>query len=290
MSRRPIPPRRVEALARECKALRSWLLSPAGASADPDAFALVLRAYQALGSAVSLMPRGPQCLARLKALPRRRSSEPDPAILRDQDTYTPDETVALDAPVLTRQGWLVPVPLVSHVDAELKKLDQEREHSGPKATDTEVLTEILRHLARKRNQSEVATIRRELPKLKTRLSRARSLVRKTHNDTGHDRKAHERRAAELRTLDTESRTRLENEQEESRAKRNTRLRQEVEALMKTVAYRDPKHLEHAAISARVKTLHKTVHKVRFEEVEDAPLSRPRVTAGSSKVPPKDGCA
>lgn len=138
MSRAAPQPRKVEALAAECRALLVWLRSP-GASASEVEFALVHRAYCALLTSVSMLPRGRIALERARALPMRRP-DPKPTTTRSADSFTIDDVVLLDKAVLTPQGWVVPAPIVPHVDRERERLKAEqRPH-----TDADALREILR--------------------------------------------------------------------------------------------------------------------------------------------------
>jgi hypothetical protein len=118
MTRRTVPPRRVEALARECRSLLVWLRGP-GNSADAEAYGVARRAYLALVDAVAMLPRGPKCLRDEEAAPPMRRAYPFAKVDRDAQSFTADELVALEESVLTRQGLLVPAPLVPHVDREL---------------------------------------------------------------------------------------------------------------------------------------------------------------------------
>lgn len=162
MSRLTPQPRKVESLAAECRALLVWLRGP-GASAGGAEFAVVHGAYGALLTSVSMLPRGRIALERAHALPTRRSA-PKPTTKRSADSFTIDDVVLLDKRVLTPQGWVVPEPIVPHVDRERERLQAaQRPHS-----DSDALTEIL--LRATGSESKTRAL---LPQHKVRLSRAR---------------------------------------------------------------------------------------------------------------------
>lgn len=160
---RPAPqPRKVEALAAECRGLLVWLRGP-GKSAGQAEFAVVHRAYCALLTSVAMLPRGPAALERARALPARRP-EPRPTTTRSADSFTIDDVVLLDKRVLTPQGWVVPAPIVPHVDRERERLKAEqRPH-----TDADALREILRRATGSDIQAG-----RSLNRHKVRLTRSR---------------------------------------------------------------------------------------------------------------------
>lgn len=161
---RPAPqPRKVEALAVECRALLLWLRGP-GASAGEAQFAVVYRAYCALVTSVAMLPRGPAALERGRALPVRRP-DPKPTTTRRADSFTLDDVVLLDKPVLTPQGWVVPAPIIPHVDRERERLKAAHRPSS----DTDALAEILRRATGSDHKTRAL-----LPRHKVRLSRTRS--------------------------------------------------------------------------------------------------------------------
>lgn len=162
MSRATPQPRKVEALAAECRALLVWLQGP-GASAGEAEFAVVHRAYSALLAAVAMLPRGPAALERARARPVRRPG-PKPTTTRSADSFTIDDVVLLDEPVLTPQGWVVPAPIVPHVERERERLKAAQRPSS----DTDALREILRRVL----GSDIKA-GRVLNRHKVRLTRAR---------------------------------------------------------------------------------------------------------------------
>lgn len=165
MTRRTPPPRNVEALARECRVLHDWLTG-AGAGADPQAFSAAMRAYVALLNAVRWLPRGPQYLREMGALPiERAAAVPEE---RSADSFTEDELFALDDPVLTRDGWILPNDALLHVEAEQARLRAR----GKAATRKDALKAILERVATLRNKSVQRTLADDLAKWETRLSRA----------------------------------------------------------------------------------------------------------------------
>lgn len=162
MTRRAAQPRKVEALAAECRALLVWLRGP-GASAGEAEFAVVHRAYRAMLAAVSMLPRGPSELKKACALPPKRADS-EPTTTRTADSFTIDDVVLLDEMLLTPQGWIVPVPIVPHVDRERERLKAAQLPSS----DTDALREILRRALGSDIQAG-----RVLNRHKVRLSRAR---------------------------------------------------------------------------------------------------------------------
>lgn len=164
MSRKPIPPRKVEALAVECRRLLDWLRGP-GSGAEEDAFGTVLQAYRSLIDAVVMLPRGLNLLKAHKALPpRRRVVLPDTE--RRAATFLIDELVLLEKPVLTPDGWLVPAPMRPHLDDELAKL-------GAGGTVKQALRNIITRAAIAQGKSATAAIARDLRKWEARVSRER---------------------------------------------------------------------------------------------------------------------
>lgn len=160
---RPTPqPRKVESLAAECRALLVWLRGP-GTSVGKAEFVVVHRAYCALLTSVSMLPRGRIALERAHALPTRRPA-PKLTTKRSADSFTIDDVVLLDKAVLTPQGWVVPEPIVPHVEREVERLKAaQRPHS-----DSDALKEIL--LRATGSESKTRAL---LPRNKVRLSRAR---------------------------------------------------------------------------------------------------------------------
>lgn len=163
MARRTIPPRRVEALASECRALRVWLEGP-GRSAGPESFAVALQAYRALIDAVAFLPRGPQFLQAVRALPAVHRQPKGIDTTRAAESFTDDELAVLPARLLTPTGWVVPVPLVARVDAERVAL-------GPTSTSKDALRTILLRAGRSPLQAE-----RELGRWEKELSLRRARV------------------------------------------------------------------------------------------------------------------
>lgn len=166
MTRRKTPYRRVEALARECSEMLAWLRGPGTAAAESE-FVDRLRAYKALCEAVSYMPHGPALLKKLGGLVKVRKPM-HPTTTRDPDTFTADEVALLDKPVLTSRGWVVPGPLVQHVDRVRAGLMAGKLPSG----DQHALIEILANAARASGKSVLGS-RKDLGKLKTKVSRQR---------------------------------------------------------------------------------------------------------------------
>lgn len=170
MTRRKPPPDRVDALARECADLLSWLKGP-GVAAEPELFAARASAYAALVEAVGYLAKGPELLDAYRALLPRPAALPAP-VERPADGFTPDEIVLLDEPVLTAQGWIVPGPLALHVDQVKGSLREQ----GKPFTDRDALLQILTNRASARGESQWRALG-ELPRLQTRLSRERKAAR-----------------------------------------------------------------------------------------------------------------
>lgn len=166
MTRRNVPSRKVEDLARECRILLVWLRGD-GASAGADAFAAAHQAYRALIDAVSMLPHGPKYLRELRALPKVRRPARQPDTLRAADAFTLDELATMTSAVLTPTGWVVPVALVAHVD-------RERARIGATSTDKAALTEILTRRSQIRGESVNRALSRDLRALQKRLSVERS--------------------------------------------------------------------------------------------------------------------
>ena len=162
MTRPTAQPRKVEALAAECRALLVWLRGP-GASAGEAEFAIVHRAYCAMLAAMAMLPRGHAALERARALPKTRAA-PAPMTTRTADSFTIDDVVLLDEPVLTPQGWVVPAPIVPHVERERERLQA----AGKPHSDADALREILR-----RALGSDIKAGRVLNRHKVRLTRAR---------------------------------------------------------------------------------------------------------------------
>lgn len=174
MTRRSVPPRRVEALAVKCCELLLWLKGP-GQSAGQAEFAVALDAYRALAEAVSMLPRGADCLnAAMKKFKRLTppKAPAQPQTARPADDFTLDElaTMPEHAALLTPTGWVVAAPLLPHVEAE-------RASQGPGATYKSALIAILRRKAAKLGQSELLTLQRELGALEKRVSLLRANAR-----------------------------------------------------------------------------------------------------------------
>lgn len=172
MTRRKPPADRVDALARKCAALLSWLKGP-GVAADPELFAARASAYAALVEAVGYLARGPELLDTYGALLPQPAGLPEP-VNRPADSFTPDEVALLDEPVLTAQGWIVPGPLALHVDRVRRSLLEQQKPS----TDRDALLQMLTNRATARGESQWRALG-ELPRLQTRLSRERSAARIT---------------------------------------------------------------------------------------------------------------
>lgn len=171
MTRRSVPPRRVEALAIECRELLAWLKGP-GQRAGPAEFAVALSAYRALAEAVAMLPRGPEYLKQVGALMKARGGPPAAETERPAEDFTLDELATMPeaAAKLTPTGWVVAAPLLPHVEAE-------RASQGPGATYKSALTAILRRKAAKLGQSELLTLHRELGALEKRVSLLRAEAR-----------------------------------------------------------------------------------------------------------------
>lgn len=166
MTRRQIPYRRVEALARECSEMLAWLRGPGTAAAESE-FVSRIRAYKALCEAVAYLPHGPALLKKFGG--RMKVRKPiHPTTTRDPDTFTADEVALLDQPVLTPRGWVVPGPLVPHVDRVRAELANAKLPSG----DQHALTTILERAARASGKSILGSLE-ALGKLKTKVSRQR---------------------------------------------------------------------------------------------------------------------
>lgn len=170
MSRPRVTPRKVEALARECLDLKQWLRGE-GSGADSHAYAVAVRSYNALLTAVAMLPHGMRYLSKLGVLPPPRRAPPKP-LERTATSFTMDELVMLDEPVLTPDGWVVPAPLVPHVDAMLEQIRSEGDPLV--ATDKEALRRIIVAWANQRGKSAAQSVTDNLQKLQTRLSRARA--------------------------------------------------------------------------------------------------------------------
>ena len=166
MTRPKVPPRRVEALANECRALLHWLKGP-GSSADPEAFDVVLRAYRALIEALNMLPHGSRYLNHVRALPPTKKPYPFAKVERTAESFSPDELALLDKPVLTLDGVVVPASLLAHVEKE------------GAANDKAALAAILTRVALQRGVSSSQTLTSELGKLQVRVSRQRTTKRIT---------------------------------------------------------------------------------------------------------------
>lgn len=164
MTRRQIPYRRVEVLARECSEMLAWLRGPGTAAAESE-FVARLRAYKALCEAVSYVPHGPALLKKLGGLVKVRKPM-HPTTTRD---LTADEVALLDKPVLTPRGWVVPGPLVPHVDHVRAELRAAKRQSS----DQHALKEILERVARANGKSVLGSLE-ALGKFKTKVSRQRN--------------------------------------------------------------------------------------------------------------------
>lgn len=163
MTRPQIPYRRVEALAKECSEMRAWLRGP-GSAAPESEFQIRLRAYKALCEAVAFLPHGPALLKKLGG--RVVSKGPmHPTTQRAAESFTADEVVLLDEPVLTPDGWVVPGPLVPHVD----RVRDELRESGHESGDQHALEKIRERAARSSGKRSSAS----LGSLKTKVSRER---------------------------------------------------------------------------------------------------------------------
>lgn len=167
MTRRQIPYRRVEALAKECAAMLRWLRGP-GAAASESEFATCLRAYRSLCEAVAFLPRGPALLKEHGGLLASKKTA-QPTTQRAAESFTADEVALLDEPVLTPDGWVVPGPLVQHVDV----VKDELANSGGESGDQHALKRILERAATANGKSTLASLN-QLGKLKTRVSRQRA--------------------------------------------------------------------------------------------------------------------
>lgn len=168
MTRRQIPPRRVEALAKECAEMLRWLRGP-GAAASESEYKARFRAYKALCEAVAFLPRGPSLLKQFGGLVVRKKPM-QPTTQRAAESFTADELALLDEPVLTPDGWLVPPqPLVMHVD----RVRDELRESGAESGTKQALRKILERAAVASNRSVLASLK-DLPKLEAKVSRQRN--------------------------------------------------------------------------------------------------------------------
>lgn len=143
-----------------------WLRGP-GTAASESEFKARLRAYKALCEAVSFLPRGPDMLKQFGGLVARKKPM-RPTTQRAADSFTADEVALLDKPVLTPDGWVVPGPLLPHVD----RIRDELRESGAESGTKQALKKILERAAVASNRSVLASLN-ELPKLETKVSRQR---------------------------------------------------------------------------------------------------------------------
>lgn len=144
-----------------------WLRGP-GAAASESEFATCLRAYRSLCEAVAFLPRGPALLKEHGGLLASKKTA-QPTTQRAAESFTADEVALLDEPVLTPDGWVVPGPLVQHVDV----VKDELANSGGESGDQHALKRILERAATANGKSTLASLN-QLGKLKTRVSRQRA--------------------------------------------------------------------------------------------------------------------
>lgn len=145
----------------------AWLRGP-GASASEGEFVNMLRAYDWLIEAVSMLPRGPALLKQFRATVSPRKQW-EPTTTRDADSFTPDELALLPEAVLTPTGWVVQAPLLQQVDRVRAELENQNLPSG----DQHALAKILERAARASGKRSNAS----LGSLKTKLSRQRTILR-----------------------------------------------------------------------------------------------------------------
>lgn len=144
-----------------------WLRGP-GTAASESEFATCLRAYRSLCEAVSFLPRGPALLKEYGGLLSSKKKA-QATTQRSAESFTADEVALLDQPVLTPDGWVVPGPLVPHVDL----VKEELANSGAESGDQQALKKILERAATANGKSTLASLN-QLGKLKTRVSRQRA--------------------------------------------------------------------------------------------------------------------